>query len=93
MNKWFSVIAAAMCILGEHGRCQAADAKAPHLISVASPAYCSEVKGDTPIDLVAPGWQTVVVKCWQQGEGFGSDSTVGEVKLDDSGKGSIVFPA
>ncbi len=62
-------------------------------ISVSSPAYCYDIKGDTPISIAAPGFKTVTVKCWQQGPGFGSDSTVGEVTLDDQGKGSIVFPA
>lgn len=36
---------------------------------------------------------TVTVKCWQQGGGLGSDSTVGQISLDADGKGSIVFPA
>jgi len=62
-------------------------------IAVTSPAYGSDVKGDTPLALVAAGFETVTVKCWQQGDGFGTDSTVGEVKPDAQGKGSIVFPA
>lgn len=63
------------------------------IISVTSPAYCSDVKGDTPIAITAPGFTTVTVKCWQQGDNFGADSVVGEVNLDDQGQGSIVFPA
>ena len=62
-------------------------------IAVTSPAYGSDVKGDTPLNIAAAGFETVTVKCWQQGDGFGTDSTVGEVKLDAQGKGSIVFPA
>ena len=62
-------------------------------VSVTSPPYCSDVTGDTTLYFVAPGLTGVVVKCWQQGEGFGADSTVGAVQLDAACKGSIVFPA
>lgn len=62
-------------------------------IAVISPPYGSEVKGDTPIRLAAPGFQSVTVRCWKQGEGFGSDSTVATVALDAAGQGSLVFPA
>jgi hypothetical protein len=62
-------------------------------MAVVSPAYCSDVKGDTIVSLVAPGFKSVTVKCWKQGEGFGSDSTVATVALDAHGKGSFVFPA
>ena len=65
----------------------------PNQVTVLSPAYCSDIKGDTTIAIVAPGLTSAVVKCWKQGEGFGSDSTVGTVTLDAQGKGSIVFPA
>ena len=63
------------------------------LISVTSPDYCANVQGTTEIDVSAPGLQTVKVKCWQAGDGFGSNSDVGTINLDDSGKGSINFPA
>lgn len=63
------------------------------LISVTSPAYCSDIKGDTTIDISAPGFKTVTVKCWQQGDGYGKEGIVGKVELDDKGVGSIVFPA
>jgi len=62
-------------------------------VSVVSPEYCSDVNGDTPITLAAPGFKTVVVKCWKQGDGFGADSTVATVALDPKGAGSFVFPA
>ncbi len=62
-------------------------------ISVVSPAYCSEVKGDTAVALAAAGFRTLSVKCWKGGEGHGSDSAVAEVKLDAKGNGSFVFPA
>lgn len=64
----------------------------PNQVTVLSPDYCSDIKGDTTIAIVAPGLTSAVVKCWKQGEGFGSDSTVGTVTLEE-GKGSIVFPA
>ncbi len=62
-------------------------------IAVTAPDYCSPVKGDTRVTVAAPGFKTVTVKCWKQGNGFGSDSTVAEVMLDKQGGGSFVFPA
>jgi len=62
-------------------------------VSVTSPLYCSDISGDTPIDVLAPGFKTVTVNCWKPGQGFGEDSVVGEVNLDDPGKGSVVFHA
>jgi len=64
-----------------------------HQIAVAAPAYCSDVAGDTPVALVAPGFSRVTVKCWKQGDGFGADSTVAVVDLDAQGRGSFRFPA
>jgi hypothetical protein len=62
-------------------------------VSVVSPAYCAEVKGDTTVTLAAPGFKSVIVKCWKQGDGFGADSTLASVDLDAKGNGSFVFPA
>ncbi len=62
-------------------------------IAVSSPAYCSSIKGDTRVTLAAAGYKSVTVKCWKQGSGFGSDSTVATVALDAKGGGSFVFPA
>ncbi|HEV2394597.1 MAG TPA: glycoside hydrolase family 16 protein [Verrucomicrobiae bacterium] len=62
-------------------------------VAVASPEYCSEVKGDTTVTLDAPGFKSLTVKCWKQGSGFGSDATVAIVVLDEKGHGSFVFPA
>jgi hypothetical protein len=62
-------------------------------IAVVSPEYCSDVMGDTPIMLSAPGFIGLSAKCWKQGTGFGSDSTVATVSLDAKGRGSFVFPA
>jgi hypothetical protein len=62
-------------------------------VSVISPAYCSDVKGDTRIAVAAPGFESVAVKCWKQGPSSGNDSTVATVALDTKGHGSFVFPA
>jgi len=62
-------------------------------VSVVSPEYCSDVKGDTSVALAAAGFKSVTVKCWRQGPGFGMDSTVATVALDAKGNGSFVFPA
>ena len=72
---------------------QPAPVLAKNIVHVTAPAYCSDVKGDTTIAILAPGFTSAVVKCWQQGDGFGADSTVGNVTLDADGKGTIVFPA
>ncbi len=39
-------------------------------VSVLSPEYCSDVRGDTPVTLAAPGFKSVTVKCWKQGAGL-----------------------
>jgi len=62
-------------------------------IAVVSPDYCSDVQGDTPIAIAAPGFKIVTAKCWKQGDGFGTDSTVATVALDAKGNGRFVFPA
>jgi hypothetical protein len=62
-------------------------------VSVTSPAYCSDIKGDTTIAVAGPGFKTLTAKCWKQGPGFGADSTVATVALDADGNGSFVFPA
>jgi hypothetical protein len=62
-------------------------------VSVLSPGYCSDVKGNVAVTLAAPGFKTVTAKCWKQGEGFGSDSTIAIVNLNAKGAGSFVFPA
>lgn len=64
-------------------------------VSVVSPEYGADVKGDSPVVISAPAFPdtTVTVKCWKQGPGFGTDSTVAVVALDGQGNGSFVFPA
>ena len=44
----------------------------PKQVTVLSPPYCADVKGDTPIAIAAPGLTRAVVKCWKQGEGYGA---------------------
>ena len=62
-------------------------------VSVVSPEYCSDVRGDTSITLAAPGFRSVTVKCWKPADGSGADSTVATVALDAKGNGAFVFPA
>ena len=62
-------------------------------ISVVSPDYCSAIKGKTCIDLSAPGFQSVTVRYWRQGAGFGGDSTVAVVALCAQRTGSFLFAA
>ena len=64
-----------------------------NIIKVVSPTYCSDIKGNTKIDILAPSFTKLIVKCWKQGSKFGVDSSVGDVTLNNEGKGSIVFPA
>ena len=72
---------------------QGADETLGCQVSVVSPEYGSAVKGETSVTLAAPGFKSVTVKCWKQGDGFGADSTVATVALDAKGNGSFVFPA
>ena len=68
-------------------------APAANMVHVTSPPYCSDISGDTKIDIQASGMTKAEVKCWKQGPGFGEDSTVTQFDLDSDGKGSFVFPA
>ncbi|HET6251993.1 MAG TPA: hypothetical protein VFE47_30185 [Tepidisphaeraceae bacterium] len=63
-----------------------------HEIAVVSPAYCADVQGDVKIEFIAPGFSKATAKCWKQGDGMGTDSTVADVALNDKGEGSFVFP-
>lgn len=65
----------------------------PGRIAVVSPAYAAEIQGRTAIAIRAPGLDSATVTCWKQGDGFGSDATVGTIALDAEGRGSIDFPA
>lgn len=62
-------------------------------MGVGSPAIGAEIAGETPLAILAPGFSRATVRCWRQGEGFGSDSVVGTTALDAQGKGIVVFPA
>jgi hypothetical protein len=62
-------------------------------IAVLSPAYCSDIRGDTIVDVTAQEATSLTVKCWKQGDRFGTDSVVATVRLDEQRKGSFVFPA
>lgn len=62
-------------------------------IAVLTPAYGADVRGNTTVTVAAPGFKSLQVKCWKQGPGFGTDSTVATVALDARGRGSFVFPA
>jgi Glycosyl hydrolases family 16 len=61
-------------------------------VSVTSPAYGAEVKGDFKIVLASPGFKEVSVRSWKPGGRFGADSLVANARLDAKGAGSITFP-
>src|SRR5450631_1966239 len=64
------------------------------LIAVKSPAYRSDVNGDTSIRVTALGYRSpLIVKSWMQDKAYGSDVTVAAVLLNSGGEGSFVFPA
>ncbi len=64
------------------------------VVSVLSPAYGSDVSGNTTISVAAPGLTSATAKCWQSGGTFGSDSTVATFSLSGTnGTGSFTFPA
>jgi len=68
-------------------------------ISVSSPAYCSEIKGDVTITFKAPNMTEVKALCWQQPtkelpDPWGHDADVApDLKLDADANGSFVFHA
>jgi len=62
-------------------------------IAVTTPAYGSNVRGDTAVKVTAPGFTGVTVRCWKPGGAVGSDSVVASVVLDAQGDGSFDFPA
>lgn len=64
-----------------------------NLIKVTAPDYCSDIKGNTKIEVEAPNYSTLNVHCWKHGKGYGKNTLVGTITLDKNGKGSIVFPA
>lgn len=64
------------------------------IISVTSPAYRSQISGNTTIKCAAPGFAGVTAKCWKQGGTYGSDDTIASnIPLDSHGNGSFVVPA
>ena len=63
------------------------------IISVTTPSYCSDIRGDTKIQISAPGQKQVEVKCWQADGNDGFEAKIGTVEIDDRATGSIVFPA
>lgn len=64
-----------------------------NMVSVTSPAYGSDVQGETKIAISAPGLSNATARCWKQGGRLGSDSVVATVSLDSKGRGSFTFPA
>ncbi len=71
----------------------ASKADSSELITVISPAYCSDVNGKTTIKFKAPGAKSAIVKCWIQDATWGHDYIFPEVKLDAAGNGNFIFPA
>jgi len=63
------------------------------LIAVTSPAYCSDIQGNTIINVSAPNCTGVKIFCWKQGDGFGSNSVIDTVTLNSNGIGSFIFQA
>lgn len=62
-------------------------------VVIKTPAYGSEIHGDTTLEVRAPGLRHVIVKSWLPGDSFGKDSTIGQIDLDEAGRGTILFPA
>ena len=67
-------------------------------ISVSSPAYCSDIKGDVTVNFTAPGLTRAEALCWQQPTSentsvWGHDAIVASIAIDASGNGSFIFHA
>ena len=80
-----------LCLLVDYS--SAADDKMKAIISVLEPAYCADVKGDTPIKMSAPGFNKLTVKTWKADGRFGTAAAVADVTLDTDGAGSFIFKA
>ena len=86
-NYLFLLLLAGLTTAGIH----AAD-----VIGVKSPAYCSDIQGNTTIQVVGPNNSELRVHCWKQGtenKGQGTYTLVSSIQLDGNGTGSFVFPA
>ena len=62
-------------------------------VAVVSPAYGANVKGNTPVQIAAPGFKKVTASSWKAGSVFGSDATIATLTPDAKGGASFVFPA
>jgi beta-glucanase (GH16 family) len=93
MKSLLSLVAGGLALLLCLHPLRADYAPAANMVKVISPPYCSDISGDTKIDIQANGMAHAEVKCWKQGDGFGTDSEVAKFDLDTDGKGSFVFPA
>ena len=62
-------------------------------VSVTTPAYGAEIKGETRVSFHAPGFQKLTVTSWKPGGDFGSDAAVATVTPDAQGNGSFLFSA
>ena len=67
-------------------------------ISVSSPAYCSDIKGDVTVNFTAPGMTKAEALCWQQpapgdSDLWGHDVVVANITIGSDGNGSFVFHA
>ncbi|MDF2440986.1 MAG: hypothetical protein JWN98_1970 [Abditibacteriota bacterium] len=62
-------------------------------VSVVSPAYGADIKGNTRVVLSAPDFKRLTVFSWKPGGAYGYRSTVATINLDSKGNGSFVFPA
>jgi hypothetical protein len=62
-------------------------------ISVTSPSYGSDIKGNVIVDFKAPGFKEITARCWKASGKFGSDSVVATVTLDPKGQGQFTFPS
>ncbi len=63
------------------------------LITVTSPAYCSDVSGNIPVKFIAPGAKSVTIKCWISDNNWGHDSIFPPVRVNMEGEGEFIFPA
>ena len=63
-------------------------------IRVLAPRYCSNVKGDVTVVFEAKGMTRVLARCWSgEGDGWGMDTVLADVKLDARARGEFVFHA
>ena len=101
MKRAMQSLVAASLLAGSHAMAQkpkfTPEAEIPEgIITVLSPAYCSDIKGGTKIIFKAPGFKTVKATCFNaaaDNRKGAMETIASDVPVGDDNTGSFIFPA